>query len=446
MDSPPATHYAKTDGLHIAYQVVGDGPVDLVMVSGTPSHVELQWQNPLAAYVLERLSTFSRVITFDKRGSGLSDSAGTQPSLEDRMDDVRAVMDAAGSARAVIFGQSEGSPMSMLFAATYPGRTASLALYGSIVRWVGDDFAGATPPQKFFEHLDDVVDHWGEGQLAEWFAPTLNAGPLGPLIRDGFGAFERAAMSPGSFRDLMRLNAQIDVRAAVPAINVPALVMHRAGDRFVGVEQSRWLAANLPNSTYLELEGEDHLLFAGDVEPVLAGIEELVTGSPAAPHHDRVLATVLFTDIVGSTELASRVGDAQWVDVLGQHARVVRDHLARFAGREINTTGDGFVATFDGPGRAVQCALALSRATGAAGVPIRCGLHTGEIELAGDDIAGVAVHIAARVQAAAAPGEVLASRTVKDLVVGSGVQFADRGTHQLKGVPDEWQLFAASLG
>jgi class 3 adenylate cyclase len=360
------------------------------------------------------------------------------------MDDVRAVMDAAGSERAVIFGQSEGSPMAMLFAATYPHRTSLLVLYGSIVRWVGDDFPGATAPEEFFPRLDEVVEHWGEGYLADWFAPAISEGPLGPMVRDAFGAFERAAMSPGSFRDLMRLNAQIDVRTAGPAINVPTLVMHRLGDRVVSVEQSRWLDAQLQNSRLVELEGEDHVLIAGDVDVLIGEVEEFITGERSAPTLDRILATVLFTDIVGSTELAAKLGDAQWRDVLSGHAQLTRDQLSRFGGREINTTGDGFVAIFDGPGRAARCALAISQAAARAGIPIRCGLHTGEIELVGDDIAGVAVHVAARVMALAGSHEVYASRTVRDLVVGSGLAFDDRGTQSLKGVADEWQLYAVS--
>ena len=442
MTDTPTTHYARAGDLHLAYQVVGDGPVDLVMVSGTPSHVELQWQNPIGAYLLQRLSGFSRLVTFDKRGSGLSDKPPNQPTLEERMDDVRAVMDAAGMDRAVIFGQSEGSPMAMLFAATYPERTAGLVLYGSIVRWVGDDFPGAIEPAAFHARLADVVDHWGEGRLADWFAPSLAAGPLGPMVREGFGAFERASMSPGSFRDLMRLNAQIDVRAAVSAIGVPTVVLHRRDDPFISVTQGRWLAEQLPHSRYVELEGQDHALICGDVEAVLAEVEELVTGHRPAARHDRALATILFTDIVGSTELAARVGDAQWREVLSRHTRMTREEVGRFEGRLVKTTGDGVVATFDGPGRAVRCALATARASAQSGLQIRAGLHTGEIEMDGDDIAGVAVHVAARVMAAAAPGDVYASRTVRDLVVGSDLRFDDRGTQQLKGVPGEWQLFA----
>lgn len=438
----PPTRYARAGDLHLAYQVLGDARHDLVMVSGTPSHVELQWENPIGAYVLERLRRFSRLVTFDKRGSGLSDKPANQPTLEERMDDVRAVMDAAGIERATIFGQSEGSPMAMLFAATYPERTAGLVLYGSIVRWVGDDFHGAIPPAGFFARLDDVVEGWGQGRLADWFAPSLAAGPLGPMVREGFGAFERASMSPGSFRDLMRLNAQIDVRAVVPAINVPALVLHRREDPFISVEQGRWLAHQLSHARYVELEGTDHVLICGDVEPVLGEIEEFVTGQRHSAPTDRVLATVMFTDIVGSTEMAARLGDSQWREVLGHHTQVVHEQIARLGGRQVNTTGDGVVAIFDGPGRAARCALAAARASAQAGLQVRVGLHTGEVELAGDDIAGVAVHAAARIMAAAAPGQVYASRTVKDLVVGSDLRFSDRGVHNLKGIADEWQLFA----
>lgn len=438
----PKTRYAKCGELHLAYQVVGDGPLDLVVVSGTPSHVELQWEHPVVAYLYQRLGAFSRLILFDKRGSGLSDSAGAQPTLEDRMDDVRAVMDAAGSDRAVIFGQSEGSPMSMLFAASYPDRTARLILYGSIVRWVGTDFPGAAPPEEFYRHLDEVVDHWGDGRTADWIAPTQAAGPLGAMIHEGFGAFERASMSPGAFRDLMLLNAQIDVRAAVAAITVPSLVLHRAGDRFIGVEQSRWLAGQLADARYVELPGEDHMLAAGDVDQVLGEIEEFVTGARHEPEADRVLATLMFTDIVGSTDRASGLGDRQWRELLDAHDQAVRRQLDRFRGREVNTAGDGFFATFDGPGRAVRCAAAIRDSVRALGLEVRTGVHTGEIEIRGDDLAGMAVHIAARISAAARAGETLVSSTVKDLVIGSGIVFADRGEHTLKGVPGTWRLFA----
>jgi class 3 adenylate cyclase len=440
----PKTYYAKSGELHLAYQVVGDGPVDLVVVSGTPSHVERQWEHPAVAHLYQRLGAFSRLILFDKRGSGLSDSAGMQPTLEDRMDDVRAVMDAAGSGRAVIFGQSEGSPMSLLFAASHPDRTDLLILYGSIVRWVGTDFPGATPPEEFYRHLDDVVDHWGQGRTADWIAPTQAAGPLGAVIHEGFGAFERASMSPGSFRDLMHLNAQIDVRAAVGAITVPSLVLHRVGDRFIGVEQSRWLAEQLSDARYVELPGEDHMLAAGDVDQVIGEIEEFVTGVRHEPDADRVLATLLFTDIVGSTDRAAELGDRRWRELLDAHDQVVRRQLDRFRGREVNTAGDGFFASFDGPGRAVRSAAAITESVSALGLEVRTGVHTGEIEMRGDDLAGVAVHIAARISAAAGAGETLVSSTVKDLVIGSGIQFADRGEHELKGVPGSWRLFAVS--
>ncbi len=442
MADRPVTKYARAGDLHLAYQVVGNGPVDLVMVSGTPSHVELQWENPMGAYLLDRLAGFARVVTFDKRGSGLSDAAANQPTLEERMDDVRAVMDAAGSERAVIFGQSEGSPMAMLFAATYPERVSSLALYGSIVRWVGHDFDGAIDPDDFARQLGEVVDHWGEGRLADWFAPTITASPLGPMVREGFGAFERASMSPGAFRDLMRLNAQIDVRGVVDAINVPTLVLHRRDDPFISVEQSRWLADRLNAGRYVELDGSDHVLIAGEVEVVLDEIEEFITGTRHVPPVGRVLATVLFTDIVASTEQAGRMGDARWAEVLDRHTEQLRATIAKHGGQTVNTTGDGIVATFDGPGRAANCALAAVRTSAQSGLQIRVGLHTGELERRGADISGIAVHTAARVMAEAEPGHVYCTRTVKDLVIGAGLKFTPQGERTLKGIPDRWELYS----
>ncbi|HET6963943.1 MAG TPA: adenylate/guanylate cyclase domain-containing protein [Acidimicrobiales bacterium] len=441
MISPPATRYARSGDAHIAYQVVGEGPVDLVLVWGTMSHVELMWEDPFSAYFLERLASFSRLILFDKRGCGLSDRVQGQPSLEQRMDDVRAVMEAVGSEKAAIFGESEGGPMSMMFAATYPERTTALVLYGAFVRWVDDTFEGAVRPHEFEAQVARSMDNWGTGQVIAWFGPTY-ASFGEELLREGGGRFERAAFSPGAYGELMRLNAQLDARGIVEGIRVPTLVLHRRDDQVVDVRQGRWLSEHIPTARYVELEGNDHLPQVGDPDSVIRHTQEFLTGQRGVDQPDRVLATVLFTDIVGSTQRASELGDARWADLLGRHNALVRAALDRHRGREIKTTGDGFLATFDGPARAIRCAWEIVRSNSSAGIPVRAGLHTGEIEVLGDDIGGIGVHIGQRVTSEAGGGEVLVSQTVKDLVAGSGIEFVDRGTRQFKGVQGRWNLFA----
>jgi class 3 adenylate cyclase len=407
------------------------------------SHVELFWEDPFAAYFLERLASFSRLILFDKRGCGLSDRVSGQPSLEQRMDDVRAVMDAVGSERAAIFGESEGGPMSMMFAATYPERTAALVLYGAFVRWVDDSFEGAFHPDRFESRVTEMVKNWGTGRVVEWFGPTY--GSFGEeVLREGGGRFERAAFSPGAFEELMRLNAQLDARPIAGGIRVPTLVLHRRDDQVVDVRQGRWLGKHIPGARYVELEGSDHVPQVGDPDAVIRHTEEFLTGQPPTEPPDRVLATVLFTDIVGSTDRASELGDARWSDLLRRHNSLVRTTLQRHRGHEIKTMGDGFLATFDGPARAIRCALEIVRSNASAAIPVRAGLHTGEIELLGEDIGGIGVHIAQRVSTVANGGEVLVSQTVKDLVAGSGIDFADRGERELKGVPGQWRLFAVA--
>jgi pimeloyl-ACP methyl ester carboxylesterase len=436
------TQYARAGDAYLAYQVVGDGPLDLVLVWGTMSHVELQWQDPLCAHFLDRLASFSRLILFDKRGCGLSDRVAGQPTLEQRMDDVRAVMDAAGSERAAIFGESEGGPMSLMFAATHPDRTQALVLYGAFARWVDEGMPGAWDPAAFRQLVDDHVARWGEGQVMRWFAPAY-AGFGEDLLREMGGHFERSAFSPGGFRELMLLNAEIDVRAVCAQVQVPTLVLHRTGDQVVNVLQGRWLGENIPGANYVELDGEDHLPHVGDAESILRHTAEFLTGAHQPVETDRVLATVLFTDLVDSTRRAAEVGDARWRDVLDRHDALVRGTLDRYDGREVKSTGDGFLATFTGPARAVRCGLDVVRQGLRAGLAMRVGIHTGEIEVRGDDIGGIGVHIAARIGAMAAANEVLVSRTVKDLVAGAGLSFDDRGTHQLKGVPEPWQVLAA---
>jgi len=438
----PETRYARSGDASIAYQVVGDGPVDLVLVWGTMSHIEFFWEDPFTAYFLERLASFSRLILFDKRGCGLSDRFSSQPTLEERMDDVRAVMDAVGSERAVIFGESEGGPMSILFAATYPERTIGLVLFGPIARWVDETFEGAFRPQEFAELVDGFAQCWGQGGFIAWIAPSF--AKLAPdVVAEAGGRFERAAMSPGAFRQVVAMNADIDVRGIAGSVAVPTLIMHRTGDQVVNVQQGRWLAEHIHGATYIEFEGDDHLMSAGDPEPILTRTEEFVTGRRSAGAPDRAVATVLFTDIVDSTVHAAELGDGRWRSVLDRHEVIVRRELERHRGKEIKTTGDGFLATFDGPARAVRCASDINRSIAVAGVQVRAGLHTGEVELRGDDIGGIAVHIASRISGLAAGGQILTSRTVKDLVAGSGISFRELGEYTLKGVPDSWQIYEA---
>jgi class 3 adenylate cyclase len=443
----PTTRYAKTpDGVSIAYQVIGDGPRDLVWVPGWVSHVEAAWDEPTMARFFERLASFSRLILFDKRGTGLSDRVpdSALPTLETRMGDVQAVCDAVGSERAALFGVSEGASMCVLFAATHPRRTSAIILFGGYARRLAapDAPRGATT-ERYDAFLQEMERDWGGPVGLDIRAPSK----LGDArFRETWAHYLRTGASPGAALALMRMNAEIDVRPILEAIRVPTLVLHRTGDRTIPVEAGRYVAERIPGASFVELAGDDHLPWIGDSDAILGEIEQFLTGARTRPQTDRVLATVLFTDIVGSTARAAELADAGWGDLLQAHHARVREQLARYAGREIGTTGDGFLAIFDGPARAVRCALALSDAVRPLGLEIRAGLHTGEIELAGPDVRGLAVHIGARIAALAGAGEVLVSRTVRDLVSGSGLTFQDRGSHILKGVPDEWQLFAAGAG
>jgi class 3 adenylate cyclase/pimeloyl-ACP methyl ester carboxylesterase len=430
----PETKYAKSGDVHIAFQVIGDGPTDLVFVPGFVSHVEEWWEEPRCARFCERLAAFSRLILFDKRGTGLSDRVAAVPTLEQRMDDVRAVLQAAGSERAAVLGISEGGAMSALFAASHPERTSALVLYGTFA-----EFRSWVPTPQHFDHFLQAIDqNWGTGQSLPHFAPSVAHDP--PFQR-WWARHERAGASPGAAMALMRMNSEIDVRHVLGAIHVPTLVLHRTGDVTVSVEAGRYQAAHIPQAKYVELPGVDHLPFVGDSEAVLSEIEEFLTGARPVLEPDRVLATVLFTDIVGSTSHAAELGDRRWRELLGDQRAAVRRELDRHRGREIDTAGDGFLATFDGPARAIRCACAIRDAVRPLGLEVRAGLHTGEIELLGDGVAGIAVHIAARVAGLAGSGEVLTSSTVKDLVAGSGLHFSDRGSHTLRGVPDQWRLF-----
>ncbi len=444
MSAAGETRYAKTsDGLHIAYQTHGTGLIDLLIVPGWATHVEHGRTEPSWLRYAQGLERFARVITLDKRGSGMSDRDLGVATLEDRMEDIHAVMDSVGSQTAVIFGASEGAPLSLLFAATYPERTKALVLYGPVVKWLAsDDYPWGLPPMVYDMIVEVMEQSFGEGIPLGFFAPSVAADPG---VKRWWAEHERLASSPGSMKAMLHVNRQIDVRPILSTVTVPTLIIHRVDDMVVNVGQGRYLAAALPHASYIELPGADHLPFYGDSDAIVEEVEEFLTGVRHTPERDRVLATVLFTDIVGSTERAAALGDQQWRDLLDQHHTIVRAQLARFKGREVNTTGDGFVATFDGPARALRCACAVRDAVENLGIAIRAGVHTGEIEVVGNDIAGIAVHIAQRVQGMASPGEVLASSTVRDLVAGSGIAFDERGEHDLKGVPGTWRLLLVTL-
>ena len=441
MPSPPNTKYTKSGDIHIAYQVSGSGSEDLVLVPGFVSHLECEWDHPYPAHFLERLGSFSRLIRFDKRGTGLSDRIGGIPTLEQRMDDVRAVMDAVGSQRAALLGISEGGPMSVLFAATYPDRTSKLVLYGTYAyrAWSPDNPSGRTE-QELRATVEWIEKAWGEVGPGDIWAPSGVSDNAFLLWR---ARFQRLAGSPGAAVALMELNQQIDVRPILPAVRVPTLVLHRTDDRVSAIGQGRYLAEHIPGARFVELSG-DHSPWVGDTDAIVDAVEEFLTGTISRPAVDRVLATVLFIDIVGSTERAAGLGDRKWRDLLGAYYALVRRELARFRGREVDTAGDGFFATFDGPARGIRCAGAIAAAVGSLGIEVRAGLHTGECEIVGEKIAGIAVHIGARIAALARPAEVLVSNTVRDLVAGSGLEFEERGHHTLKGVPGEWRLYAVA--
>ncbi len=438
IDAP--TRYADSDGVSIAYQVHGESELDLVLVPGFVSHVELLWEEPRVARFLRRLATFARLIIFDKRGQGLSDRPVAPPTLEDSMGDLRAVLEAADCENAAILGVSEGGPMSALFAATYPERVSSLVLYGTFARMVkAPDFSLGLPAE--------ALDRWGQEMAREWGTP-IGVRFWAPSA-EGEAEFERwwaRLLRQGTSRAgaiaLMDLYREIDIRSILPSIDVPALVLHRVDDRVVLPGQGRYLAEEIPGARYVEVEGADHLAWVGDQDALLDEVEEFLVGSRRAHEPERALATVLFTDIVGSTERAAELGDRRWRDLLERHDAVVRRQLGIHRGREVKTMGDGFLATFDGPARAIRCAQAIGETVGEVGLEIRAGIHTGEVELIGDDVGGMAVNIGARIGARAEPGEVLVSSTVRELVVGSGLEFAERGGHTLKGAPGEWRLFA----
>ncbi|HEY6567643.1 MAG TPA: adenylate/guanylate cyclase domain-containing protein [Actinomycetota bacterium] len=443
----PETRFATTgDDARIAYQVFGQGSIDLVWVPGFVSHVEAMWRFPPLARFAQRLGAMARVIAFDKRGTGLSDrfALGYIPDMETRMDDVRAVMDAAGSERAVIFGISEGGPLAMLFAATYPERTVALIAYGASARsaWA-PDYPGGKKAEAVEQEIVDAKRRWGqEGwareQLLEWGAPSVADDPDAVAW---FSSFVREGASPESYESLERMNEELDVRPILGAIRVPTLILNRSGDLDIRAPGS-YLAERIPGSTLVELPGDDHMPWFGSEDDVSGAIGAFLD---EVRHEEaflgRVLATVLFTDIVDSTASAASEGDLRWREVVDEHDRIVRGLIARYQGREIKTMGDGFLATFDGPARAIRSATSIVEAVRRLGIEVRAGLHTGECEMLGDDVGGISVAIGARVGAKAGPSEVLVSQTVKDLVAGSGLRFEDAGEHELKGVPDRWRLY-----
>jgi pimeloyl-ACP methyl ester carboxylesterase len=442
MAGKPETRYAKSGSVHIAYQVIGDGPLDIVFVPGWVSHLEMNWEMPALAQFLNRLASFSRVIIFDKRGTGLSDAVQVAqlPSLEQRMDDVRAVMDEARVERATLIGMSEGGPMNLLYSATYPQRTHALVLMSTYARmaWAADHVFGVTS-DNFDALIRRIAEQWGRGVMLGSMAPGF-ADDAG--VRQFWARYQRLAASPGAAVALMQMAREIDARHVLPVVKVPTLIIHRQGDRFIPVEHGRYTARQIRGAKYLELPGDDHLPWLGDANVVLDEIQHFLTGVRDRPLPETVLATVLFIDIVDSTSIAARVGDSQWRSLLEAFYVAVRQVLTQFRGREVDTAGDGFLAAFDGPARAVHCACAAAAAVRTLGIRVRCGLHTGECHVLKEKLAGLAVHIGARVASLAKPGEVLVSSTVRDLIAGSGLIFVDRGLQELKGVPGSWQLSA----
>lgn len=441
----PTTHYARTTEGYVGYQLVGSGSTDILLVTESLQNIEVMWEQPLIASCLYRLASLGRLICYDQRGSGISDGAprGAPPSLEHGVDDALAVLDAAGSQRAVLFGEGNAGPIAIMFAATYPERTRALLLINSYARFLRDaDYPWGLPTDRVPRLLSLYERAFGSGDTALLLAPSL---AQDETFRSRWGRYERMCASPSQAVETFGAYViRTDVRAVLGAIGVPTLVLHRADDQHVRVGHGRYLAQSIPGAIYRELAGDAHPYYAGDGEELLGEISEFLTGVRDVPDSDRMLATVMFTDIVGSTQRAADVGDRQWRQVRDAHDALVRGQLARFRGREIDTTGDGFLATFDGPARAIRCAREISNGVSELGMEIRAGLHTGECERIGDDVSGIAIHIAQRVLSLAEPNEVLVSSTVKDLVVGSGIEFEDRGSHQLKGVPGEWQLHSVT--
>ena len=438
----PETQYTWSDNVSIAYQVFGEGPPDLVVVPGWLSNLDLFWEEPSFVRFFQGLASFSRVLLFDKRGTGLSDRTTDSPTLEERMDDVRAVMDAVGSERATLFGYSEGGPMCALFAVTYPERTQALVMAGGYARKrYAEDYPIGISDEEIQGFFDTLSREWGGPIGLEYIAPSM---ATNPKFRSWWAKFLRGSASLTTASEISRMGYEIDIRHLLASIRVPTLVLHATRDRSTGIEHGRYLASSIPGASLVELDTEDHLPATGCPEQIITQIGRFITGRHEAHDVDRVVATVLFTDIVDSTRLAAELGDTPWRDLLEAHHATVRHELAVHRGQEVKSTGDGFHAVFDGPARAIRCGCAIREAVSRIGVSVRVGMHTGECEVRHDQIEGVAVHIAARVAALAEGGEVLVSQTVKDLVAGAGFEFEDRGVHALKGVPDKWRILAVT--
>ena len=439
----PRTRYAKSNDISIAYQVMGEGPLDLIVVPGWMSNLDMQWG--LLGYEawVRRLTSFCRLIVFDKRGSGLSDRDVGDSTLEERMDDLRAVLDAVGSERVALFGFSEGGSLAMLFAASYPERARALVLFGAFPRASeAPDFPEGRLLSARIRELERIAkEEWGEGRTLGLVSPSL---AHVPKAVEFIGRFERASLSPRAAVTHLMWVSEIDTRSVARSLHLPTLVGHRTDDRLIPAAGGRWLGRNIPGARFLELPGNDHAPWSGDIQPFAGELEEFLTGSRGEAELDRVLATVLFTDIVASTERAVNLGDRDWQELLRRHHQLVREELRRYRGVEQDTAGDGFFAAFDGPARAVRCAQRICEVVGELGLEVRAGVHTGECERAHGKMGGIAVHIGARVMAQARPGEVLVSATVRDLVSGSGLSFAERGSHTLKGIPGEWKLYAVA--
>jgi class 3 adenylate cyclase/alpha-beta hydrolase superfamily lysophospholipase len=433
----PETRYASSGDVSIAYQALGDRPIDLILVPGLFSHIDFLHELPGYTAFLRRLSNFARVVTFDKRGQGLSDRIDGAPSLEERMDDVRAIMEAIGSPRAVLLGVSEGCPMSILFAATYPERVSHLILFGGFAR-----AADRMPEELWRNHVEQTLKNWGAGETIRNIAPSQASYPEAVAQ---FAKYERLSSSPGALRTVLQIHRRIDVTSILPTVRVPTLVLHNRTDAQVSVALGRELAQHIPGARYIEYSVGDHYAWLGDTDALHGDIQEFVTGNRqgASAELERVLATVLFTDIVDSTRSAAKIGDQHWRHLLDSHDQLAHQIISKHRGNLVKSTGDGILATFDGPGRAVRCALALGSAAKQLGLPLRAGVHTGEILVRGKDIGGIAVHAAARVMAQSASNEVLVSRVVTDLVAGAGLKFSERGSFELKGLPGRWDLFAA---
>lgn len=435
----PEVHYTKCGAINIAYQVLGEGPLDIVLVPGWITNLDILWEEPRLSRFLLRLASFSRLILFDKRGTGLSDRVTNTPTLEERMEDVRSVMAAVGSSEAALVGWSEGGPLCALFAATYPEMTRGLVMIGSYPRrFRTDDYPIGPSKEENDAFIAAIEDNWGTDFALAVRAPSVMEDPS---FRAWWGRYLRMSASPSAAQALTQANSEIDIRDILPSISVPTLLLHATGDMTLEVEHSRYMVTRIPGARLIEVDSEDHLPWLKGSSAILSNIEDFLTGSSRVSVSNRMLCTLLFTDIVGSTEMLARLGDEGWNDLLSQHDEAVRRELTTFSGREIKTTGDGFLATFDGPARAIQCAKAIRQAAAKLGIKVRQGLHTGECEMQGKDLSGLAVHIAARISDLAGAEEIFVSRTVKDLVSGSGLTFEGIGLHELKGIEDQWQLY-----